>query len=180
MIPPKLYVIGDTHWYHDNIVKYCDRPEHHNYLMVDNWVKTVREEDTVIHMGDIAVWHGDVEDKLIKLFKKLPGKKILIRGNHDKKTDEWYKENLGFEKVLQYMVMGDILFFHYPIQIDKYCNQKTINKINDIKKVIKKYNIKKIVHGHIHNKHSKQPNHFNCSVEVINYTPIEINRLLGE
>lgn len=49
-----------------------------------NWEALITEEDTVILPGDIS-WALRQEDALIDLdwISKLPGKKVLIKGNHD-------------------------------------------------------------------------------------------------
>ena len=38
--------------------------------------------------------------------------------------------------------------------------------------------LKYVVHGHTHNRNVDVLGHYNCSVEQINYTPIELNLLL--
>ena len=49
-----------------------------------NWKKLVNDEDTVLVPGDIS-WAMDLENARIDLQKidDLPGKKILMKGNHD-------------------------------------------------------------------------------------------------
>lgn len=49
-----------------------------------NWKNTVNENDTVLVPGDIS-WAMKLHDAELDLdrIEKLPGKKILIRGNHD-------------------------------------------------------------------------------------------------
>ena len=49
----KYYVISDTHFLHDNTIKYCNRPEDYNERIIENWRKVVSDEDTVIHLGDV-------------------------------------------------------------------------------------------------------------------------------
>ena len=66
----------------------------------DNWLKTVKNEDTVVIAGDIS-WAMQLKDsyKDFKFLNSLPGKKILMRGNHDywwatvKKINEFFQEN---------------------------------------------------------------------------------------
>ncbi len=50
----------------------------------DNWIKKVTEQDVVIIAGDIS-WAMRLEDAAedINWINRLPGKKIIIRGNHD-------------------------------------------------------------------------------------------------
>lgn len=75
-----------------------------NYVsrIEENWKKTVKEDDIVVLPGDFS-WALKLEEtKPDFLFlEKLPGKKILLKGNHDlwwstaKKIKEFFeKENL--------------------------------------------------------------------------------------
>ena len=87
----KYYIVGDTHFGHENIKKYCDRPDNYNELIIDNWKKIITNEDVVIHLGDVCFgrhnyWHN--------IIKSLPGRfKILCLGNHDHKSINWYLNN---------------------------------------------------------------------------------------
>lgn len=81
----KLWFISDTHFHHDNIIRYCDRPfenvGHMDKTMIENWCSLVQPDDFVIHAGDFC-W-GNTES-WIHFLAQLPGNIILVRGNHDK------------------------------------------------------------------------------------------------
>ncbi len=49
-----------------------------------NWLQTVKEEDTVIIPGDIS-WAMTLNESIkdFEYIDSLPGKKIILRGNHD-------------------------------------------------------------------------------------------------
>ena len=49
-----IYVVPDTHLGHENIKKYCNRPDNFERLIEKNWNETITENDTVIHLGDIS------------------------------------------------------------------------------------------------------------------------------
>lgn len=57
-----------------------------NYIekLKKNWIKVVSENDTVIIPGDIS-WALTTEDALadLKWIDALPGRKIIMKGNHD-------------------------------------------------------------------------------------------------
>ncbi len=66
--------------------------------MIDTWNETVQENDSILHLGDVAFKDG------YEVAKKLRGNITLIIGNHDKpKHIEFYK-NLGW-KIIENIVL---------------------------------------------------------------------------
>lgn len=65
-----------------------------------NWIENVKDDDTVIIPGDIS-WGMNLNETLedFKFINNLPGKKIILRGNHDyyfstkTKLEKFLKEN---------------------------------------------------------------------------------------
>lgn len=57
-----------------------------NYLsrLTDNWKKLITDDDTVVIAGDIS-WAMKLSDceKDFRFIDDLPGKKVLLKGNHD-------------------------------------------------------------------------------------------------
>lgn len=82
-----IYFTSDTHWYHTNIIKYCNRPfyngssEEMDNAMMTIWNKKISPIDTVYHLGDFA-FTGNIE-KIKNLLSQLNGNIHLIMGNHD-------------------------------------------------------------------------------------------------
>lgn len=81
-----LYVIADLH-----LSLGADKPmdvfrgwEDYVQRLEKNWRETVGEEDTVVIAGDIS-WAMKLEESLkdFSFLHALPGKKILLKGNHD-------------------------------------------------------------------------------------------------
>ena len=82
-----IYVIGDLH-----LAFSVDKPmdifgnnwENHAEKIKSNWIEKVRGNDTVILPGDFS-WATYLEDtyKDFEFLNKLPGKKIMSKGNHD-------------------------------------------------------------------------------------------------
>jgi len=83
----KVYAIGDLHL--DSVV---EKPmdifgagwENHWERIVTDWKSKVTPEDIVLIPGDIS-WGMKVSEAVpdLNLIKALPGKKVIIRGNHD-------------------------------------------------------------------------------------------------
>lgn len=73
-----------------------------------NWRKLVSDEDTVVIAGDIS-WCMNLDEGLedFRFLDSLPGRKIILKGNHDywwatkKKADEFFaKHNLSSLNIL--------------------------------------------------------------------------------
>lgn len=115
----KTFFTSDTHFYHANIIKYCNRPfqsvEEMNKALIDNWNSVVGNEDTVYHLGDFC-WKG--VQSWQKIREQLNGKIILIAGNHDepflsKKSVLSLFEKVSFQQVI-YIDNIRIILNHYP------------------------------------------------------------------
>lgn len=108
-----IFIISDTHFNHKNIIKYENRPEDFNEVIITNWNKLVKKEDLVIHLGDV-IFGIERTKHLPEIMGRLNGKKILARGNHDENDWQWYMER-GFDFVCDYYVYKGIAFSHAPI-----------------------------------------------------------------
>ena len=95
-----LFVIGDTH-----LSLSTDKPMDifggwKNYMqrLEENWCSVVQPQDTVIIPGDVS-WGMSLEQaKEDFLFlHRLPGKKILMKGNHD----YWWTTRAKMESFLE-------------------------------------------------------------------------------
>jgi len=79
------FFTSDTHFGHANIIRYCDRPfkdvSHMNEAIIERWNSVVSNDDTVYHLGDVALGPWDQWDSVLT---RLNGHKILIVGNHDR------------------------------------------------------------------------------------------------
>ena len=58
--PEQVWFISDTHFGHENIIRFCNRPfqnaEEMNAELIRRWRETVPEDGIVFHLGDFA--HG--------------------------------------------------------------------------------------------------------------------------
>lgn len=85
--PDQIWFTSDTHFGHENIIRFCNRPFRNavemNAELIRRWQETVPEDGIVFHLGDFA--HGG--SKLWNdILCALPGRKYLILGNHDMKS----------------------------------------------------------------------------------------------
>ena len=80
-----IWFSADFHFWHTNIIKYCNRPfrtsEEMNETMIANWNRVVNPEDQCYILGDFAFCPPD---KAANTARRLHGKKYLIKGNHDR------------------------------------------------------------------------------------------------
>ena len=98
--PLRIWAIGDLH-----LGSAVDKPmdifgpqwQDHGDRIQRNWIDRVRPEDTVLVAGDIS-WGLRLEEALpdLEFLGRLPGTKILIKGNHD----PWWSSRSKVEKVL--------------------------------------------------------------------------------
>jgi calcineurin-like phosphoesterase family protein len=128
----RVWITSDLHLNHANIIGYCDRPqrdvaEMNQTLM--NLLAKVGAQDWIVLVGDLAM--GDF-DAGISLIKQIPGRKILVLGNHD--LDRSGRCRLAgsvdasgvplFEFVVPFLFWTgpggrQVVVSHYPIDIPK-------------------------------------------------------------
>ena len=167
----RVFYWSDLHFFHANIITHAERPfesaAHMNQVMQDNYRAAVTDKDLVIFCGDIAFYNMDPVKEILR---SLPGKKVLVMGNHDfDKNKLTFKDYGVFD--IQTMAFGfdfqhgnttyRVVVSHYPVATD-VLPENTIN-----------------IHGHIH-QHSAEPRHVNVSVEHTGYAPVEIESRLIE
>lgn len=165
-----IYFISDTHFYHSNIIKYCNRPFNSvndmNNTIINNWNNIVKTDDVVYHLGDFCL---SSDEGIKSIFNKLNGNIILIRGNHDRRPVKFY-EDIGF-KVLK----------NAPVILEEYKLMLSHIPLPDVKIKDRYINL----HGHIHNKKISQDypesysenKHINLSVDVTNFKPISLDEI---
>lgn len=170
MTSRNIFVISDTHFGHQNMYKFVEADgfpvrrradnthmdmSEGDELIIENWNKTVKDNDIVYHLGDVYFGQGWSH------IYRLKGRKRLILGNHDHGHDKRLLEN--FEKILVWRMFPEFecVLTHVPIHESAFRGPKT------------KWNF----HGHIHRKPNISPVHLNCSVECMDYTPKSVEEL---
>ena len=99
-----IYFTADTHFNHEAVIRYSNRPfsdlEEMHERLIESWNELVKPGDTIYHLGDFALSWGKKSDELIDaVLSRLNGQKWLITGNHDR---EEVVNNRQWVKVLPY------------------------------------------------------------------------------
>jgi calcineurin-like phosphoesterase family protein len=120
----KTWITSDLHFGHKNIMKFCpqtrarfrDDVSYMNSAMVEEWNARVEPGDLVYILGDVAFMSGSDAGRTMH---RLNGDKILVEGNHDRKTlmDATFRG--AFAEVHKYLDITydghKCVMFHYPI-----------------------------------------------------------------
>jgi calcineurin-like phosphoesterase family protein len=74
-----IFFTSDTHFGHQNIIDFCDRPwrtaDEMNEALIERWNRLVGPNDTIYHLGDFAMKIRD--DEIRAIVRRLNGHKIL-------------------------------------------------------------------------------------------------------
>lgn len=161
----KEWIWSDLHLGHTNIIDYCGRPFTNTNTMdatiLRNWRETVKGDDIIWNLGDVRMSATHSWEDLKTIIANLPGRKMLIMGNHDmgKSAKAW--RELGFDEV-----------YPYPIIYKKFAILSHEHVF--INKAMPYVNI----HGHLHEKIVGAPGYVNVSVEQIGYKPVLLEEIL--
>jgi calcineurin-like phosphoesterase family protein len=120
----QVWLVSDTHYSHKNILlpSYSNRPfrnvQDMNDELIARWNYRVGENDLVLHLGDFAM---GPQTECEPVLKQLTGRKILVRGNHDKMFDKRPELAAYFESIhdiLEVQHRGNVaVLCHNPIEI---------------------------------------------------------------
>jgi calcineurin-like phosphoesterase family protein len=167
-----FYLFSDSHFNHQNIATYCQRPADFTEIIIKRWNETVSKDDTVIHLGDVAIGK-----KSEWIMPTLPGRKILVRGNHDRQQScGWWMDH-GFDFACDGMKFRNMWLTHEPSSLADGC------ELN--------------IHGHLHNiwdgfrnpedkrmdcfreRKLKNPWQRLFACEYTDYRPVEFNKFIS-
>lgn len=179
---------SDTHFFHNNVIRYCDRPfknvkEMHKAL-IDNWNKYVKPEDTVIHLGDFSM---TVKSSVIKeLRDQLNGTIVLVKGNHDLKDRELRQAGfIVFDRLVMTIANKKVLISHYPYRVNWLILLKIkIKTMLGFQTVPYKHEKRRpidrglfLLHGHTHSNVKFRDRQINLSCEAWDYKPVNIQEI---
>jgi calcineurin-like phosphoesterase family protein len=167
-------IVPDTH-FGNNKLEEC-RFKGFSERVLKNITHSVPENGVLVHIGDVcfgddALWHSKITGLPLRPFKR----KVLVRGNHDGKTDNWYMSH-GWDFVCESFTIERfnkrILFSHMPLRDSGY----------DIN-----------VHGHFHDFkkeiiQTREPRifallnekHYLVALEKTNYMPVRLEYIVDD
>lgn len=128
----KVFFYSDPHYAHKNIIKYCNRQwndgkdgngeiivtdsnvQEMNASLVSRYNEVVSNDDTVYFLGDVSFGK---QENVKEFISQLNGKKLLIKGNHDRYSNDVYI-GAGFSWVYDrpILVKDFIILSHAPLQ----------------------------------------------------------------
>ena len=206
-----IFAIGDLHLsFNENkpMSIFGDNWTGHEEKIKNNWIENVKKDDLVLLPGDFS-WSMYLKDTLkdFAFLNNLPGKKLLLKGNHDywwstvTSMRNFLKDN-GFENI-DFIYNNSYLYENFIISgtrgwnlsddeddrkmlkreanrlensiidgIKRYGENKEIivcmhyppinyavktqNAESDFIKIMKKYNVKLCIYGHLHSTSIKE------------------------
>lgn len=179
MTKEKIFFTSDLHIGLEHIIK-LDKSHFTNIkemeeIIIEKWNRKVSQDDKVYILGDLfyreVYWKQYGKPTGCKEFlKKLKGKKVLVKGNHDRWITE---EEFGdfFEKIcdIDYIVVDGVkcCLFHYPLLDWEGRGKGVLN-----------------LFGHMHNNHENDHKiavargAYNVGVAVNNYEPVTLEEVI--
>lgn len=175
-----IWLTSDTHFGHDNIIKYCDRPfknaDEMDEFIMTKWNETIKPGDKVYHLGD--VYFGKKQKDWGSFFSKLQGSKRLLLGNHDNGKDKILQNT--FQKISMWRMFPEfgLLLTHVPVHLSTLgilvADNYEEGDCGTVKRRLKN------IHGHTHQNGEPEGDveNYKCvCVELTDYTPIHIEEL---
>ena len=117
---PKNRIFITTDW-HVFSYKYGKGKNQVNIKDIVSWCKNnIKEDDVYINLGDLCYKDANKKDldAAKEIYKSLPGKKILVLGNHDILSGEDFYKNCGFDVIVDRIDYHDICMTHKPIKVE--------------------------------------------------------------
>jgi len=171
----KYWIITDLHLCHSMLISEKYRPENYEYQIFDNIEKKLSSGDVLINIGDVSIYQNSDAHEMYNTFLMYKNvKSWLIRGNHDRKSYQWYLEH-GWDFVADSITINryglKILLSHIP---EKNFSQFDVN-----------------IHGHFHDSDHRtyEPeissrvsidHYYLVSLEKTGYTPLSLDFIIKD
>jgi calcineurin-like phosphoesterase family protein len=130
-----VFFIGDPHLGHNNIAKYrpfVSSSQENTDMIVRSWKEQVHKRGIVYVMGDAAF-----SDEALDVISWLPGKKILIKGNHDDYVTTLAQTNV-FAEIHGMLKYKGMWLTHAPMHPDELRGKPNVHGHVHAKSIMKK------------------------------------------
>ena len=134
----------------------------HNKTIIDRHNEVVKKDDLVYVVGDVVYQKAAEPDLVMRWLNHMNGRKILIRGNHDRVfSDEQFAPY--FESVIPDGEGLELEIEGIPCYITHYPTQGRADRFNLV--------------GHIHGAFKFQLNMLNVGVDVHHFRPVNFKEI---
>lgn len=183
-----VYFTSDFHLFHNNVIRFDNRPfkdvhQMHAYIE-KKWNETVTNDDIVIYLGDLSFAKAHEQQAVNDLVSRLNGRIHFVMGNHDK-IENIRKMGL-FETIQDYL---ELRLTHF-VDEDRKMKTETLFCIMHypIYSWNKAHHGSYMIHGHCHgNLHHGEDASFYDNRRVIDvgcmlndYTPISYSEIISK
>lgn len=182
----KIWFASDLHLGHQALVEKGWRPEGFEKEFFWMWESTVASRDVVWLLGDIAFGSGGATiASWFRQIKRMPGRKRICLGNHDRGKLGWYKQ-WGFEQIVPFNECvtfrdeyGPIMLTHIPAFAHTMTvyDQKFVGLSNKFERLYDHASCVLNLHGHLHGRGSEDHRTFDCTLECIGSNLIELEQI---
>lgn len=165
--PNNLWFTSDTHFGHDNIIKYSSRPfktvEEMDEELIKNWNEVVPEDGIVWHLGDLS-FHK--KDRTVPIVWRLNGIIHFIKGNHDGKKlrPGVLARFASIQDYAELSVLDDprqrIILSHFPFTSWNKMHYGSWN-----------------LHGHCHGTLKQKGKQYDVGVDPNNFRPVSYHQV---
>lgn len=167
-----IFLTSDTHFGHDNILRYANRPFKNaaemDRALISNWNNKVTNNDVVYHLGDFAFCS---QERVKSIVSQLNFAQLyVLKGNHEKPFCNFIRFDApkNVSLVCSYMELNiNKEFFvlcHYPILEWNKCHHGAYH-----------------CYGHVHSKVLPEINEYRAidvGVDAQNYAPISAEEII--
>ena len=173
----RVWATSDWHLGHAKIREYCkSRPWNHECVILENYLAVVKPEDTVYFLGDMVLRWGAEGKAWWNQIRLLPGRKILVKGNHDHFNLAKLQRLGGFEQVwpeeAEYTTSAGhkLLFSHVPMVVTAF-DDRYYEWRERVRTTFERNHFTLNIHGHTHERNTGDSQCVNVSVENTEFKP---------
>lgn len=159
------YYTADPHFGHSSIMEFCNRPftsvAEMDDRILSNYKGVMRPKDDLYIIGDFAFAKMEEKARLEKLLSSIPGRKHLVKGNHDK---EWMTQLSGWHTVKDLVEIKEdgqrLTLCHYPMITFPGARHGALQ-----------------LFGHVHDNWAGSRNSVNVGVDLWDFRPVTLDEI---